>query len=51
MSRGNERHRQSAADINTITPVVGFRGNCPVKISDDDVVAQIPESNKAELVP
>jgi len=40
MSRGNERHRQSAADINTITPVVGFRSNCRVKISHDDVVAQ-----------
>src|SRR6185437_16666121 len=40
MSRGNERHRNSAADIDTITPVVSLRGNCRVKISHDDVVAQ-----------
>ena len=40
MSRGNERYRHSTADANTITPVVGFRGNCLVKISHYDVVAQ-----------
>jgi hypothetical protein len=45
--RADGRYRHSAADINTITPVVGFRGNCGIKISHDDVVAQRSDYTRA----
>lgn len=40
MPRGNERHRDSHADIDPNVPVVGFRCNRGIVIAHDGVIAE-----------
>ena len=47
MSRGNERYRQSIANIDPIIPVVGFCGNGGVKLAHDDVITERGDHTRA----
>jgi len=40
VSRGNERYRDSRADIDAFFPIISFGCNCRIKIAHDSVVTE-----------